>query len=387
MKTKTCLKKIAGLAVLTGLVVMTSCSTDKEQRLEQDIIKTREKIVMLNAELREFEDALQTYRTSEDVYRIPVVVKTLEPATFNHYISVFAEVEAAQEAHISPETNGRIERILVSEGQSVKKGEILIRLNTSVLEASIREAKTSLSLLKTLYERQASLYQQEIGSEVQYLQAKNQYESAQDRLASLEAQLDMAIIKAPFSGVVDNIQVKEGEMASMGMPLMYLVDLSNIIVKASVSERYLSQIKVGDKVDISFPAIDDLIIRTPVRRISSTIDSKTRTFIIEMHVSNTQQRIKPNLIATIQINDYTTDSALVIPAITIKDDFEGKFVFLAEKDSVDRAVKKYIETGLSYQGNTMITSGLNQGDKVIVEGFNMVSSGSLIEILEVSDKQ
>lgn len=388
MKTYHTMKKRMGswrTALTMGLVIslsLTACKGDKEKELEQEISKTREQLVKLKTSLSSLEEELEAYHSEDEVYKIPVRVKTLETKEFNHYISVFAEVEALQEALISPETNGRIERILIQEGDLVKQGQTLITLNTDVIEASIREAKTSISLLKTLYEKQKTLYEQEIGSEVQYLQAKNQYESAQDRLSSLKAQLDRSIIQAPFSGIVENIQVKEGEMASMGRALMHLVDLSNIKIKASISERYISQIKEGDKVIVSFSALDHPPIETPIRRISSTIDSKTRTFIIELQIPNKKGTIKPNLIASIQINDYSTNDALVIPAITIKDDFNGKFVFVTQNDSLVKAEKRYIQTGHSYQGETVVTEGLKARDQVIVEGFNMVSSGSLVEIKE-----
>jgi multidrug efflux pump subunit AcrA (membrane-fusion protein) len=143
----------------------------------------------------------------------------------------------------------------------------------------------------------------------------------------------------------------------------------------------LPLINKGDTVNISFTTYPDLKLREPIYRTSNIINPANRTFEIEIRSKNIDNKLKPNMIATIRINDYTKDSALIVPSIIIKKDFEKQFIFLAEKnDTTTIARKIFVETGRSYKDKTIITKGIKIGDKVIVKGYNIVSNGSEISI-------
>lgn len=315
-------------------------------------------------------------------HKIPVEVLSVQPQTFNHYFNVKANVEAVEYAIISPETPGQIKKIYVNEGQHVNKGDLLLKQNSAVVEGQIRSVKTQLNLAKITYNKQKELWlEKKVGSEIQYLQAKTQYESLQEQLKTLQAQLAMSEIKAPFSGIVDKINSKEGELASPGMQIIQLVNLSKMKFVGDISETYLPVINKGDTVDISFSTYPDFKLREPIYRTGNIINPSNRTFEIEVRAKNISGKLKPNMISTITINDYTKDSALVVPSIIIKKDFEKQFIFVAvEGDSATIASKVYVETGRSYKDKTIITKGVDIGDKVIVKGYNIVSNGSLVEV-------
>ena len=149
--------------------------------------------------------------------------------------------------------------------------------------------KTGLELANKLYEKQKELWDQKIGSEMQYLEAKNAKEQAEARLATLEAQLDMARIKAPFSGVVETIMLKEGELAVPGMQVIQMVSLNNLKLYGNISERYMTSIKKGEMVIINFPDVEGLNVEVPIHRIGNVIDNASRTFRIEMKINNRQE--------------------------------------------------------------------------------------------------
>jgi RND family efflux transporter MFP subunit len=313
---------------------------------------------------------------------LPVKVIKLQPKTFKHFFDVKANVEAVKHAIISPEMPGQIIKIFVSEGQNVNEGQMLLKLNSSVIESQIQGVKAQLNLAGITYEKQKKLWlDKKVGSEIQYLQAKTQYESLQEQLKTLQAQLDRTEIKAPFTGIVDRINLKEGELANPGMQVIEMVNLNEMRLVADVSERYLPVVNKGDTVEITFDTYKKLKLKRPIHRISNIINPANRTFEISVRTKNINNKLKPNMIANIRINDYTLDSAIIAPSIVIKKDFEKQFVFIVQKNDSNIIAKKvFVETGRSYNGKTVITKGLKQGDKLIIAGYNTVSNGSPVYI-------
>ncbi len=367
-------------AAITGIIILIAgaCGpADQRKAIEKEIADHKNDIRKIELQINTLEEKLQEEEGNVITgNKIPVSVITIRPDTFNHYITVTGEVEAEQSAYISPEMNGQIEAIHVEEGTRVKKGQLLVSLNTKVIQNNIEEVKTNLALAQKLYKKQAELWDQEIGSEINYLEAKNRKASLENRLETLKSQLALALIKAPFSGIVDEIYKNEGEMAMPGMQLINLVNLSQMNIKASVSETYLSRIHQGEKIQARFPAVPKINLELPITRIGNVIDKDSRTFIIEAKFSNTRNLIKPNLIAEIMINDLSKTDAIVIPSVIIKQDMQGEYVFcIKDANNKATACKTYITPGMSYNNETMVIDGLKPGTKVITDGYNLVSDG------------
>ena len=366
--------------ILLSLVVLAgSCNMNSPQTIEKQISEKKDQVKKLNEEIAFLEKDTQQESSVGVNFRVPVSVKVMEAESFHHYIEITGKLEAEEDAIISPEMNGQIERIYVKEGDTVKKEQLLVSLNTSLLESSIREIKTGLELANKLYEKQEELWDQKIGSEMQYLEAKNAKEQAEARLATLETQLDMSRIRAPFSGVVETIMMKEGELAIPGMRLVQLINLGNLKLYGNISERYLSNIKKGDLVIISFPDKEGLSFGAPIYRVGNVIDNASRTFSIEVKIDSRTKALKPNMYSIIRVNDFSSDIALIVPSHAIKQDIKGSYIYIAGDDD-SKARKRYITTGLSYQDQTMILEGVSTGDKVIVKGFAQVSDGVDIDM-------
>ena len=284
---------------------------------------------------------------------------------------------------------GRIKKIYVNEGQRVKRGQLLVSLNTDVTESTIQEVKTSLELTKKLYDKQKSLWEQKIGSEMQYLEAKNSYEQTEARLKTLKAQIEMSNIRAPFNGIIDEIFQKEGELGAPGFRILQMVNLSKLKIAADVSEAYLPSITKGKTIEVSIPTYPDMKLAVPIYRAGNVINAANRTFRVEVQLVNKNEKLKPNMLAVMKINDITIDSAIIIPSNIIKKDIlkstEGsfkEFLFIAEeKDNKIVANKIYVETGETYNNESVITGGLEPEQKVIVEGYNTVSTGTEVRIL------
>jgi len=371
------------LILITGLLIIaSSCSMNSPEMVKQQITIKKAQVENINEQIALLESQVEPDSTIVDKgVTVSVALQKLEPHNFEHYIEITGKLEAEKDAFISPEMNGQIKKIYVAEGQKVKKGQLLLALNTSMIESNIREVKSGLTLTSKLYEKQKELWDQEIGSEMQFLEAKNAKESTEARLATLQAQLDMARVKAPFAGVIETIMLKEGELAAPGMQVIQLVSLDNLKLYGDISERYLTNIQKGDEVFVSFPDIEEISLSVPIHRVGNVIDDKSRTFRIEMKIDNAERRFKPNMYTTIRVNDFSSDSAFVVPAVIIKQDVQGNYLYVSVPSGIaSLARKRYVDLGLSYNDRTMIASGLATGDDVIVKGYTQVSDGVLVEV-------
>lgn len=365
--------------ILFALLLAACGGGNSDEAINAKIVSYQKKVAEYNAKIQDLEKQLSD--TSDLATKVPVNIQQVKLQEFNHYIEVNGIVEAVKDAFVSPEMNGQVKQILVTEGQRVKKGDLLIRLNTAVTESSIKELENALELSTKVFEKQKSLWDQKIGSEIQFLEAKNGKESLELKIKTLKEQLKMSEIRAPFGGVVDEIFIKEGELASPGRQVLQLVNLEKLKVNADVSEAYIASVKEGDMVKLSFPSYPGLEMELPVSRIGNVINSENRTFNLELLLDNPGNQLKPNILAIVRINDLHAEKAVVVPSIIIKQDVDGNFLFTAEKDKDTWvAKKKYIKRGMSYIDQTMIVEGLQENDAIIVDGYNMLVNGSPVRI-------
>jgi membrane fusion protein, multidrug efflux system len=371
------------IAALLLLFVASCSSPETEESIRAQIAGHKKEISSLNLEIAELEKKLNglNHGSNDNSQQIPVTITEVTAGKFNHYIQVSGTAEAVKDAFISPEVSGQIREIYVQEGDYVERGQLLAKLNTEISESTIADLKSSLELATVVFEKQERLWKQGIGSEIEYLNAKNSMESLNQKLKSAQAQYDMAMLKSPVSGVVDDIMLKRGELALPGQQVMQIVNLEELYINADVSESYLAQVKEGDIVRLEFPVFPDLKMEAPIFRKGNVINPNNRTFNIQLKLKNPDRSLKPNILSVVHINDFSADSALVIPSVLIKQDITGSYIYtLQEQDGKLTAKKIYVTTGKSYLDKTMVVSGLQEGQKIIVQGFNMVSDGSEVSV-------
>lgn len=377
------MKKLIALMILGGFLF--SCDSGKDtDKVKNQINKYQDEIAELNQKVdnlkSELPESTNSNQNASNVLKVRTQQLSLQP--FSKFFTATGEVEAINEAFISPEVSGQITNINVEEGQKVKKGQLLAKLNTGLIEKNIDEVKTQLNLAETLFRKQQELWDQNIGSERQYLESKNNYESLKNKLATLREQYDMSILQSPIDGIVEKIMLKKGELASPGMQLMQIVDLEHLNVTAMLSENYLSIIKTGDTVTITFPSFPGLVLEKPVTRIGNVINKQNRTFIVEIEINNQKDELKPNLLANIKINDYNSKASIVVPSMVIREDLVGSYLYVAQENGDGFiSVKKYIEVGKAYQNQTEVVSGLSPDDVIITDGYSNVSDGAFIQIV------
>lgn len=374
------MKKLLSLILIA---VLFSCSTNDKKAKEEQLNEYKQELSRLKKEITKLEKELADESGNNIVN---VITKPVVYSRFRHYVDVAGSVKADKNILLSPEAGGNIISINVKEGDKVRKGQILGRLNTEMIERTIKEVQINYDLAVTTFKRRKNLWDQNIGSEMEFLQAKSKKEALEQKLESMKAQLDMALIKSPIDGVVDDIFQKTGEIAGPQIPFARIVNIDKLYLIADVSEMYLTKIHQGDEVEIDFPVINKKITKK-VFRVSSVIDPSSRTFRVRVNLDNKDKMIKPNMMAVLKLLIYSSDSSIVVPSILVKKDFTGKFIFIAEKqDSKWYARKRYLETGITNNNKTVVTEGLKEGDMVIIKGYAQVVDGSQIEMEQADQK-
>ncbi|MGB2424211.1 MAG: efflux RND transporter periplasmic adaptor subunit, partial [Flavobacteriales bacterium] len=307
-----------------------------------------------------------------------VGVTTLNPAPFSHAFAVQGNVETDRIANILAEFPGVVQEVLVEEGAKVSQGQALLRINTDVLAKQRAEVVTQLELAQSLFERQERLWNKDIGSEVDFLQAQTGVEALRRNLATLDEQIGKATVRAPFSGVLDRVFVNVGEMASPPMPVVRVVDLSDLYVRAAVSDHYAGAVKAGQPVVLEAHGMEPL--ESQIRRVGQFIEAANRTIDVTVDLPQGVSYGLPNMVVTVNITDLALDSALALPAALVQQDANGQeYVYLLRGD---QASKQPIETGMVSEGKLLITSGLKPGDQVIDRGATRVVDGERVTLIE-----
>ena len=309
-----------------------------------------------------------------------VSIDEVETENFSHYVEVQGIVESNQNIMVSPSTSGSITGIYVKEGQYVKRGQRLAKIDDAIMKASLDELNTQTELAQILYDKQKRLWEQEIGTEVQYLTAKNQLEGLQKRQETLKEQLALTVVNAPINGYVDAVNPKTGEMASPGMPMFRIVNGRDLSLKANLSELYISNVGRGDSVNIYFPTLNKNL-KTRISAVGQSIDPNNRTFTVEVKLPNNPD-FKANMFGEMAIQDKALKNQVVIPISMVQKSDESDFVYTASKDGEGkwRANRTSVATGLNYKDEIVIESGLQKGDYLITVGFQDLNDGQLLNI-------
>ncbi len=363
-----------------SILLLTACGGNpegveaKKQQLEEykkEANELGQKISNLEQEIAAMDTSFnQQTRKTTLITTVPVKTKT-----FSHFVEVRGSVASRKNVTLSAEVPGRIQSVPVQEGQAVIKGQALVTLDGETMQNNIKELETSLELATTRFERQSSLWDKKIGTEIQYLEVKNQKESLERSLATAKSQLAQTIIRAPFGGSTDKVMARVGEMAQPGLPLVRIVSLTDMYIEADLSESLLGKFHKGDSVEVSFPSLNKSI-QTTINAVGQVIDPLNRTFSVEIKLPANDELVKPNLLAIVKIKDFEAKDAVVIPANLIQTDNKGDFVYVArQQDGGMEAEKVHVKRELTYENETMISSGLEGGEKLINEGFREVAEG------------
>jgi len=376
------MKKIIILFITLIFIISCGDGTQKSSLEELNIQKTAiiTKMDSLNAELQKVEKQISKIDTNKKLHIITVL--PVKNDVFKHFIEIQGVVQADKNIEIRPELGGTVKAIYVKEGQQVNAGQVLLQLDDSSIKNNIDELNTQLSLANTTFERQKRLWEQKIGSEMQFLQAKAQKEGLENNLVSLKTQSSKMKITAPFSGIVDEIFPRNGELTSPQMPVVRLINLDNVYVEADITETYLPVIKVGTETMLFFPSINKEMT-SKITQVGNYINPNNRSFKTRINIANKDQTIKPNLLADLKILDFQIEG-IIIPSTLVQKDQQGNTYVFTIKNENDETmvVKSLITVENEYNNQVYISEGLSENDQLVNAGARIVKAGDIVNITE-----
>lgn len=370
------------LYILSAVIILASCSKgggDKVSEKRAELAKLQAEEKTLAASIKKLQAELDILDPKKEVEKVvSVTVSPIATQTFKHFVEIQGRVDAKNNLFVSPQMGGAITNLYVKEGDYVKQGQVIATIDNSVLKQSIQEIDVQLGTAKVFFEKQKSLWDQKIGTEVQYIQAKANVEALEKRLATLQTQTAMTKVIAPLSGFVDEVRMRAGEMAAPGLGIVRIVNSENLKVVAQVADTYASTIKQGDVVAIKFP---DLGKETTARLtfVGQTVNPASRTFAVEASISKIDPQLKPNMTAVMNINDQAKGNAIIINQNYIQHTELGDIVYVAVTEGAKKVARsRKVATGVTYNGDIEITSGLQSGDMLITQGYQDLVDGQAV---------
>jgi membrane fusion protein (multidrug efflux system) len=378
------------------IIIISGCNSSRNASIESliesgdiDELKKRKKEYVdamntMKVELNEINNGISLLDENE---RLTLVSKyEIQQTIFNTYIEAQANLKTRKNVLILPEFQGTLEKVFVSEGQEVKKGQLLAEINDSGLNEQYEQMVIQAEFAKENFERTQRLWDNNIGSEMQYLKSKTDYEASKKMVDQMKDRLSKTKIYAPFDGEIDEIISNVGSNLIPGVSqILRLVNLDIIYAESFVSEKYISFIGEGTEAIVQIPLLN-MDFRSSVNQTGNFINPSNRTFRIEVPVENFDNRIKQNLDAKIKINIYKKDDAIVIPLRIVREDALGKnFVYVMSEDNKEGVYltsKQFITLGNKSEDKVEVTEGLSLGDIVVLEGAYSVEDSQRVKLID-----
>jgi len=363
------MKKLLYIPAILFFAACTQKPTDKKTQLA-DLKKQQ-------ADLSSKIATLQAQVGTDSTKGADVSTIIVKPGQFTNYVQIQGKIDAQNNVTAYPQASAVITALYVKAGDHVSKGETLAQLDNSVLQQNVGQAQSQLNLANILYQRQKNLWDQKIGTEVQYLQAQTNLQTAQKQVSSLKQQADLYRIVSPIDGIVDQMDLKLGQVAAPGSTGIRVINADVLKVKADVPESYSSSVNQGDSVKILFPDVNDSLA-TRVTFAAKVIDPGSRSFGIEIKLPHNKE-YRPNMTAVLQIANYQNHNTISVPVNAIQRSDEGDYVYINENGFAKR---KPITEGKTSGGYTEVKSGLSSGDQLITEGASEIGDGDKVSVLK-----
>ena len=313
---------------------------------------------------------------------INVETSTVAAREFVERISLTGTVIASQDVTLSAQESGVIRRVVVEKGASVTVGQALLEIDDAVLLSQVAEATAQASLANETWERRKRLYEVDrVGSELAYLEARYGAEQASARLALLQTRLGRTVIRAPIDGVLETRLVEVGAMVNVGTDVARIVSLDPVKVVAGVPERYARDVRVGASVTTVFDVLD-ITSEGRISYVGATVNSRNRTFLVELEMPNPDGLIKPQMVANLGLVRQTVGGAIVIPQEALVRVEDGYVAFVVEGKGSDAVVlSRAVELGSSQRNEVVIETGLTAGEQLIVVGQQQVTAGDRVNVV------
>ncbi|NLP47267.1 MAG: efflux RND transporter periplasmic adaptor subunit [Epulopiscium sp.] len=350
----------------------------------------------------------------------PVMVKEVKVENYKNDISISGNVKPTKTIKVGFKVPGVINNVFIEEGAIVNEGQTLMTLDSydyqlnvmaarsqydalnkqfvSSIASAVNQAEANVNFIKTQYERVQRLYEKGavakktveelettlIVAENKYQEAKDAYSISESQLQQAQAGIELAeskladtTLKSPIKGTVVKQVFESGETISPGYPAVVLGQLDELEVEIGVADQLVSHLTIGEKVNVYVYGLEKEIEGT-VHSIDTIADTSTRTFGVKILIDNEEMTIKPGMIAKVTITTGNMDTILVPVNSVLNDpDSTSIFVYQEEEGSVE---KRTIEVGEVLGDQIQVLEGLNEGDKVVIDGQYKLKNGDKVKL-------
>lgn len=360
--------------------VLQSGSLESIRQKKTELVNSQQEI---KTQIKLLDQAIAKLDNNKKVSLVTTI--TVKNEVFNHYVELQGSVTTRELLVLYPEYSGILKEVRVKNGQNVKKDQILAVIDDGGLSQQLTQVQIQANLAETTFERQKRLWDQKVGSEMQYLQAKSNFEAQSKAVSQLEQQVEKTIVRAPFSGTIDEVITEQGAVVGQGQTeLMRIINLNNMYIESDIPEQHISNISKNKEVLIEFPILGKTI-NSKIREVGNYINPANRTFKVEIAIPNKDKSIKPNLTAKLRINDYTNTNSILVPQNIISENATGEqYLYIVSKDKENGetiAQKVVIKTGKTEGDVIEVLEGIQDGEEIIVEGARSVNDGQIVKII------
>ena len=310
-------------------------------------------------------------------FAVQAVVVEARRQPVSEALSLIGTVAANESVELKSETDGTVQEILFKEGQAVKRGDLLVVLDETKFAAQLAQAEANFKLSQANYDRAKQLLDDKLISRQEFDQTASQFQANKAGLDLMQRQLKDARIYAPFGGVMGARQISPGQVISKNTTLSWLVDLDPVKVEINVPERYLSQVAVGQTIEFGVAAFPEERFRGEVYFISPQLDPAMRTALIKARIPNPQHKLKGGMFASLMLTLQLRDAAIVVPEPALMNAGDAVTVFVVDDKGL--AQVRPIKVGLRLAGKAEVLSGIQPGDKVVVEGGQKLFPGAAVK--------
>ena len=292
-------------------------------------------------------------------------------------ITAVGSLRSDESVTLRPEVAGRVSAILFNEGQRVAKGAPLVRLDASVTQAEVQQAKANLTLAKAKYDRAVDLEKRNFISSQAKDEAENNLKVAEAALELTHAKLSKMTIVAPFAGIIGLRSVSMGDYVKEGADMVNLEAIDPLKVDFRVPEIYLTQVNVGQTLQLTLDAMPGKTYEGKLFAINPLIDAAGRAVVIRAQVRNQDTALRPGMFARVRLFTRDLQETLVVPEQAIVPQGDEWFVYRVVDGKAQRAK---VDVGVRRDGKAQIVKGLEDGDVVITAGQLKVRDGVPVQI-------
>ncbi|WP_286939689.1 efflux RND transporter periplasmic adaptor subunit [Achromobacter sp. UBA4530] len=306
-----------------------------------------------------------------------VAVAAVQEIPFARGLSAVGSLRSDESVVLRPEVAGRIQAIDFKEGQPVKQGQLLIRLEDSVPRAELAQARANLTLAQSHYRRAVELQGKGFVSQQARDESASTLKVQEAAVALAQARLDKMTITAPFAGIVGLRSVSVGDYVNQGQDLAPLEAIDPLKVDFRVPEMYLSKVRVGQQLTLRLDALPGQERRGLVYAVSPLVDAGGRSILLRATVANQDGVLRPGMFARVQLL-FNEDKALVAPEAALSPSGETQYVYRVENGVAHR---REVTIGERREGRVEILTGVALNDQLVVSGLQRVTDGAPVTIV------